>query len=81
MSEVQVTNGNPTLLIGRFAGQDYVFPPDKPTVIPLSAARHIFGLEQEDKTRALACLGILRDRVTYAQALEVLNKVKLWREP
>jgi hypothetical protein len=76
MNEVQVTNRNDFQLAGRFAGQNYVFPPGKPTEIPMQAARHIFGLEQDDKRRALACLGILKDRVTYQEALAVLNKVR-----
>lgn len=76
MSEVQVTNRNPFPLPGRFAGQNYVFPPDKPVEISQQAARHIFGLWQDDKRRPLAQLGILKGTVSYQEALAVLNNVE-----
>lgn len=72
----QVTNQTGSALRGRFAAEDYVFPPDKPVEISKEAAVHIFGLGQSDKTRALNCLGILVGKVTYEEALAVLQKVR-----
>lgn len=75
MNEVQVTNHTAAPLRGRFAGEDYVFPPGKPMEISRKAATHIFGLGQTDKTRALNNLGVLVGAVTYEEALEVLKKI------
>lgn len=76
MSEVQVTSHLRRTLHGRFDGQDYVFKPEDPVSIPRLAATHIFGLGQDNKTRALAQLGILKAGVTYQEALAVLRKVQ-----
>lgn len=75
MSEVQVTNHSASTLRGRFAGEDYEFPPEKPMAISRQAATHIFGLGQADKTRALNNLGVLVGTVTYKEALEVLKQI------
>lgn len=75
MSDVQVTNRNPFPLPGRYDGQDYLFPPNKPTAIPRDAATHIFGLGQSDKTRALAQLGLWKAGVSFKDALAMLDKV------
>ena len=74
--QVQVTNRNSFPLPGRYAAVDYVFPPNKPVKVPRAAADHIFGIGQDDKTRALNCLGILKGNVTYKEALEVLKRIQ-----
>lgn len=77
MPEVQVTNGNKFTLKGRFAGQDYIFEPNRPVSIPEKAAFHIFalGLEPKEKTGALNRLGLLKPDGTLEEAIAALNKV------
>ena len=75
VATMQVTNRNTFPLAGRYAAIDYEFPPGKATELPREAANHIFGLGQQDKTRALNCMGILKAGVTYKEALAVLDKV------
>lgn len=76
MDVVQVTNRNKFPLPGRYAGEDYTFPPGKPVAVSRAAAEHIFGIGQQDKTRALNNLGILIGKVTYKEALETLKRVE-----
>lgn len=59
--DVQVTNGNDFTLKGRYAGQDYIFPPHESVSIPEKAAEHIFalGFEAKERTGALNRLGLL----------------------
>ena len=62
--EVRIVNRNKFALPGRYAAVDYSFPPGKPVAISRVAADHIFGLREQNKTRALNCLGILKVGVT-----------------
>ena len=73
--EVRIVNRNKFALPGRYAAVDYQFPPGKPVAISRVAADHIFGLREQNKTRALNCLGILKVGVTYQEALAVLANV------
>lgn len=54
---VQVTNQTGEDIEGRFSGTDYVFPVGETRVLPVIAARHIFGFGDPDKTRAILRLG------------------------
>jgi hypothetical protein len=54
---VRVTNATSETITGRFASDDYEFPPGEAVDIHLAAAAHMFGFGEEDKSRALARLG------------------------
>jgi hypothetical protein len=74
--ELKVINNNPFPLRGRFDGEDYLFPPKKPVCISLDAAKHIFGLGDEDKAPALNKLGLLiPGKDTVEQALAKLDNI------
>jgi hypothetical protein len=55
---VRVTNTHPETVKSRFAGEDYLFKPNKPEDVHVDAARHIFGFGLEDKTGVMARLGL-----------------------
>ena len=55
--EIFVTNKNDFLHEDRYAGDDYCFPPGEKVLIPIDAARHMFGFQNPDKTDALVRLG------------------------
>lgn len=78
MNDVQVVNGNPFPLKGRFAAKDYDFLPGEPTAIPLAAAEHIFGWNDKDKTGALNRLGLLipGNGSTFESAMKALRNVR-----
>jgi hypothetical protein len=57
MNEVFVTNKNSFPHEDRFNGHLYSFPRDEKVLIPIDAARHMFGFGAPDKTEALVRLG------------------------
>lgn len=76
MQTVRVISHLAVTLQGRFDGEDFVFRPEKPTDLSLDAARHIFGLGEEDKSSALNKLGLLiPGKHTLQEALEALEKI------
>jgi hypothetical protein len=76
MDEVKVINHNNETLRGRFDGEDFVFPPDKAVCLPLDAAKHIFGLANEDKAPALNALGwYVPGGMSLKEALEKLDNI------
>jgi len=79
--DVQIINGNSFALKGRFAGRNYVFPPDEPQRTPFPVARHIFGFGENRKDKAktaavLNRLGLLKLGGRYDEALAALFKVR-----
>jgi hypothetical protein len=76
MEMIKVINHNEETIRGRFDGEDFEFPPGKAVNIPLDAAKHIFGLGEEDKSQALNMLGwLVPGRDTMKDALTKLDKV------
>jgi hypothetical protein len=76
MNEVKVINHNDEKLRGRFDGEDFVFPPEVPVCLPLEAAKHIFGLGNEDKAQALNALGwYVPGGLTLKQSLDKLDNI------
>jgi hypothetical protein len=75
--EIKVINNNAGLTLrGRYDGKDYVFAPGKSVNIDIEAAKHIFGLGEDDKSGALNKLGLLiPGRHTLEDALEKLDKI------
>ena len=72
---VRVTNGSDALIEGRFAGDDYEFPPGETVDIHLAAAQHIFGFGDDDKMRALTRLGWLQTSADLKPAMARLALV------
>jgi hypothetical protein len=76
METIRVVNHNDQTLHGRFDGEDYEFPPELPVDISLDAAKHIFGLGQEDKAQVLNMLGwLVPGRDLYKDALKKLDRI------
>lgn len=75
METIKVISHLEQTLRGRYNGKDYLFEPEKPTVLPLDAATFIFGLGQEDKGAALNQLGLLRPVGKYEDALAKLDQI------
>jgi hypothetical protein len=73
---VRVTNETGELITGRFASDDYEFPPGEATDIHLAAAAHMFGFGEEDKSRALARLGWVHSSADIRPAMERLGHIK-----
>lgn len=69
-----VKNGNKFDFSGRFNGRDYRFPKGKTVAIPEDAARHIFGVGEQDKTDVLVRHGWMRHSSEYDKGMEILNK-------
>lgn len=57
MAELFVTNKNDFVHEDRYAGEDYVFPPNEKVLISEAAAEHMFGFGKANKTDTLARLG------------------------
>jgi hypothetical protein len=78
MDEIKVVNHNKETLYGRFDGEDFEFAPEVPTCLPLDAAKHIFGLGNEDKSQVLNALGWLvpgEHGMTYKEALAKYDQI------
>lgn len=75
--EIKVINNNAGLTLrGRYDGKDYVFAPGKAVNLDIEAAKHIFGLGDDDKSGALNKLGLLiPGRDTLEDAIAKLDKV------
>jgi hypothetical protein len=79
--DTQVTNHNEFALKGRYAGIDYIFPPEEPVIAPFAAVQHIFGygLDRNDRAGRAAVLnrlGVLKLGGDYNAALAVIFKVQ-----
>ena len=68
-----ITNGNVDDFVGRYDGVDYFFPSGKTTAIPDDAARHIFGVGQEDKTDVLVRHGWMKMSTDRKEGMAILN--------
>lgn len=73
---IGVKNNGAKEIVARYDGKDYTFPVGMPVAISREAAVHIFGLGQEDKTRALQRLGWMRNAEQYATAVARLDAVQ-----
>lgn len=76
---VRVTNNTDLSkpIVGRYAGQDYVFKKGVPVDIPEMVARHVFDFGKDDKTQALNRLGWIQGGDDgMERALERLTQVK-----
>lgn len=80
---VRITNEDPQsvergkkLVRGRFNGEDYVFPFGVAVDIPIDAANHIFGLNSDDKSNALARLGWAQSSSDVDSAIERLKRIR-----
>lgn len=73
-SKLKRPKGQP--LRGRFNGEDYIFPEGEPVTMSIEAAKHIFGIGEEDKVPALNKLGLLiPGKTDLAEAMEMLNSI------
>jgi hypothetical protein len=72
---VKIRNGTDKAIKGRHGGEEYVFPVGETKVVRYETACHIFGLDQEDKTPALARLGWARSSDEIEAGLERLHKI------
>ena len=54
---VFVTNENEFIHEDRYNGEDFVFPPGEPVLVPFDAAVHMFGYQLADQTDVLVRLG------------------------
>lgn len=88
MNEVFVTNRNTFVHEDRFNGHPYVFPKGEKVLIPIEAARHMFGFGASDKTEALVRLGWANpgpldegDAGVKKLALFVFTQAKVIEEP
>ena len=72
---VKVRNGTDKAIKGRHGGEEYLFPVGETKVVRYETACHIFGLDQEDKTPALARLGWARSSDEIEDGIERLKKI------
>lgn len=72
---VRVVNHNPFKFVGRFAGRDYVFVPEKPVDLSEEAVNHIFDIDKDDKSRAILRLGWAATGADMETAMEKLAKI------
>jgi hypothetical protein len=73
---VRITNGTNRMILGRYDGVDYKFPPKKAVDVHVSVARHVFGFDLEDKSFAMARLGWMTSSDQEHAAYEELAKIK-----
>jgi hypothetical protein len=57
LNQVFVTNTNDEPHEDKYDGEDFVFPPHEPVLIPVDAAVHMLGYGLADKTDTLLRLG------------------------
>ena len=76
-----VTNNSDQDLKDGFGGVFYNFVQGSTVEIPLEAAKHIFGYEQEDKTPYLARLGWAKTTNELKDGLQRLSKWELSTQP
>jgi|SRR5208282_3191604 len=57
MGSIFVINTNAEPHQDRYDGEEYVFPPKEPILVPKEAATHMFGWNMKDKTDTLVRLG------------------------
>lgn len=57
MNAIFVTNRNAEPHIDYYDGEEFVFPPNEPVLVPIPAAEHMLGYGLEDKTSVLQRLG------------------------
>jgi hypothetical protein len=72
---VRVTNKNPEIIRGRYAGKDYVFKPNAPVDVHEVVAHHIFGFGAEDQIAAMNRLGWMKSSNDWDEAKAKLKKV------
>jgi hypothetical protein len=72
---VTITQRTGKQIKARHAGEDYVFESGVPQIVKYETACHVFGLDCEDKTQALARLGWVRTSDEIEAALEKLKQV------
>lgn len=70
---LKITNNNGFDLQDRYDGQDYFFPKGKTVACEDAAARHIFGVGEQDKKPYLTRLGWLQSTGEFDEAMQKLN--------
>ena len=75
--EVYVTNCSDTDLADRHAGVDYKFKKGVPTSVPIEAARHIFGYQEEDRLSHAVRLGFVKHSTEVEIGLERLAMFRI----
>lgn len=73
---IVVTNNTDKVIKARYSGENYMFPVGEPIAISESAAQHIFGFGNTDKTSALLRLGWMPTSDQYDNAIEKLALIK-----
>lgn len=73
---IVVTNNTEKVIKARYSGENYLFPVGEPITISESAAQHIFGFGNSDKTNALLRLGWMPTSDEYDNAIEKLALIK-----
>jgi hypothetical protein len=71
---LKVTNRNDFDLMDRYNGEAYFFPKGKTVMCPDDAARHIFGIGDEDKKPYLTRQGWSKSSDKFEDGMEKLNK-------
>ena len=72
----KITNTNGFPYTGRYDGKDFTFPAGAPVYCPDDAARHIFGLGQQDKSAVLSRNGWATVTSGLQVGLDILNNFK-----
>jgi len=72
----KITNGNEFNFVGRYNGQDYLFPKGECVACDDEAARHIFGIGDNDKSPYLVRHGWVQPTGALSTGLEILGKFK-----
>jgi hypothetical protein len=70
---LKITNNNGFDLKDRYDGTDYFFPKGKTVMCEDAAARHIFGVGDQDKKPYLTRQGWMRTSEDLAEATAILN--------
>ena len=69
----KIKNGNEFKFIGRFDGQDFLFPPGEIVACSDEAAKHIFGIGDQNKAPYLARHGWATVTGGLAQGMAILD--------
>lgn len=77
---VYVTNRRDEEFEDGYAGVRYTFEPGKPTMIPIEAARHIFGYEDDNKEPYLVRLGWIKTRNDLKEGIKLLKLFEIKKE-
>jgi hypothetical protein len=81
MSNMYVTNRWNKPVVMSYCFVSYEFPVGQTVEVPLDAARHIFGFDEDDKEPYMVRLGWIRTKNDYDESVKIYDRFEFSSEP